>query len=139
MKSLKLFLSDDRTWIIGIGAIALTLLLLVSGCNVRSLFPVNAPREIVEVYGEEITLSNAADASGAWRNHVEMVTQKFYNSYEDQEKNYTFLKSVVDLGIDNAEGFGVSGLGLGLLLGVTGLALPQPKIMKRFHLKGEDK
>jgi hypothetical protein len=109
----------------------------LQACDLRSFVKVDAPKEVLEATDTEppITLKNASAVREDWVFYVESNTKKLDSSIEDAEATYATIHQIVSIGIDTAgqasNGIPYGGILFGALTGLTGLMLPQPKIIKK--------
>lgn len=122
-------------WFATLGAILL--MICLQACDLRSFVKVDAPKAVVDATHTEppITLKNASAVREDWVFYVESNTKKLDQSIEDAEQTYAVIHQIVSVGIDTAGqasgGIPYGGLVFGALTGLTGLMLPQPKIVKK--------
>jgi hypothetical protein len=112
-------------------------LISLQACDLRSFVKVDAPKEVLEATDTTppVTLKNASAVREDWVFYVESNTKKLDSSIEDAEATYATIHQIVSIGIDTAgqasNSIPYGGILFGALTGLTGLMLPQPKIVRK--------
>ena len=112
--------------------IMLTASLLLASCDTRRLINVDAsPAVLKAAQLDKATYADADRLIKAW----ELETNALQTSLKDAEGRYAQLQQITTIGLDFArtasEGFPYGGVAFAVLTGLTGLVLPQPKILKQ--------
>ena len=110
------------------------LLVSLQGCNLKSMVSVKAPKDVLAVAGmDSMSLNDQDIVMTKWMNHVEVNTKALQSSLDDANSRYSFIQSIVDVGITNLpiNTIPYGGLVLSILTGAAGVLAPQPKFMKK--------
>ena len=109
----------------------------LQACDLRSFVKVDVPKDVAIATHTEppITLKEASAVREDWVFYVESNTKKLDQSIEDAEATYATIHQIVSVGIDTVgqatNGIPYGGILFGALTGLTGLMLPQPKIVRK--------
>jgi len=128
----------DKTKVIFFSTlIAIFGMVALQACDLRSFVKVNVPVPVLEATGNEapVTLDESGSLRQDWIHYVESNTKRLDESIAKSEQTYAVIHDIVSIGISAAGeasgGIPYGGILFGALTGLTGLCLPQPKILRK--------
>jgi len=121
-----------------VGGIGVCGMIALQACDLRSFVKVDAPKavlETVDIPEGTLTLDEAEAVREDWVFWVESNTKRFDAAVDKSEQTYAVIHQIVSIGLDTAStasnGIPYGGILFGALTGLTGLMLPQPKIVRK--------